>query len=98
MSFPGLYSSIHSPRLESVDLRRCHTSDDPRGGDDVPAGSDGLGVFEEELFLGIVEIRLEMGGLRIGFAGGRAVAADVDAVVFGASLEEEAFGFDGGLF
>ena len=35
-----------------------------------------------------------MGGLRVGFDAGQAGAAEVDAVVFGARLEEEALGLE----
>ena len=35
-----------------------------------------------------------MGGLWVGFEAGEACAPEVDAVVLGAGLEEEAFGLD----
>ena len=49
-------------------------------------------VLEQKLFLGVVEVGFEVGWLRVGFDAGEAGAAEVDAVVFGAGLEEEACG------
>lgn len=50
---------------------------------------------EEEIFLGVVEIRLE-GDARVVFFLREGGGTEVDAVVFGAGLEHDSFGGDGG--
>lgn len=50
----------------------------------------GGAVVEEEFLLGIVEVGVEVGGLRVGFDGGEARAADVQAVVLRAGLQQDA--------
>lgn len=49
----------------------------------------GLAVVEQEVFLGVVEVRLQ-GDAGVGFEERGTGAAEVDAIVLGACLEEDA--------
>jgi hypothetical protein len=69
-------------------------ADDVAGPHDVPCDASFGAVGREDVFLGVVEVCLEVDP-RVGFEGGVCCRADVEAVVLCASLQEEAFGLQG---
>jgi hypothetical protein len=92
----GADGGVDGEGVEGVHGGVVDGADDPRRADDIPGCTGvGLAVVEQKVFLGVVEVGFE-GDAGIGFEEGGAGAAEVDAVVLGAGLEEDAGRGEGG--
>lgn len=90
-----LDSGIDAKPDEMVQRAVAHGTDDVRRTDDVPGDVDGLAVGCEGVFLLVVEVAVDVHA-RVRLEGRDGRGAEVECVVFGARLEEEALGIQAG--